>query len=456
MSSKVYPVGRLIEFCCYLRRGNAGCNAQDRSNYMCAYERRDTYEYVKFILYLQDSYDESFVFFGKCGRNSRSISSSATKQYWEQQYYLVGTINVLRAPDKSVEIVGFRPANWKKPFEVIQIRTSSESSISTCISEDASTSTSISSTEIRETVMISSVLPFSGPTFGQGSMTELKYMQEPVDIEFEVDPEFLLSDSQDEQGSSEQGKCSDVDMKKLLEEAKASNLKEHVIDECSVPLNAPSDNDYCEVIEIIEDQKEPEVKELVVEQEQEKAPETSLKFPSTTAPCVRLEALVEPVPRRSFQFQRPLLGERFAQLSGPRVRTQVYDLNISRTFHDESSSYEDIQQEEREREQRVYELSQRIEMFRNLLPEPQQTGQGQDYPIYRPRDQVVTVIDDVGPHHINLFGNDNSEYPQNETDRVLLLTKEKAVHTFCSLVKKILGIFRLKETPTLAHEGKMR
>lgn len=49
--------------------------------------------------------------------------------------------------------------------------------------------------------------------------------------------------------------------------------------------------------------------------------------------------------RRGYQFQRPLLGERFAQLRGLQVMTRVYDLTISRSFHDESLSYTDTEEE---------------------------------------------------------------------------------------------------------------
>lgn len=50
-------VGSLIEFCCYVRKRNAGLFAKDAYNYVGMCDRRDTYEYVKFALYLQDSYD---------------------------------------------------------------------------------------------------------------------------------------------------------------------------------------------------------------------------------------------------------------------------------------------------------------------------------------------------------------------------------------------------------------
>eukprot|EP00073_Rattus_norvegicus_P040784 XP_008769565.1 PREDICTED: circadian clock protein PASD1 isoform X3 [Rattus norvegicus] len=98
-------VGSLIEFCCYIRKGNVCPSALDRYRYRAMYQGRDTYEYVKFILYLQDSYDESFVFFGHYGPNSRNIWSSAPRLLWEQQYYLVGNISVLRTPNESVQPV---------------------------------------------------------------------------------------------------------------------------------------------------------------------------------------------------------------------------------------------------------------------------------------------------------------------------------------------------------------
>lgn len=50
-------VGSLIEFYCHVRKINSGLLVKDEYNYVDIYDRRDTYEYVKFVLYLKDSYD---------------------------------------------------------------------------------------------------------------------------------------------------------------------------------------------------------------------------------------------------------------------------------------------------------------------------------------------------------------------------------------------------------------
>ncbi|XP_038956271.1 circadian clock protein PASD1 isoform X3 [Rattus norvegicus] len=475
-------VGSLIEFCCYIRKGNVCPSALDRYRYRAMYQGRDTYEYVKFILYLQDSYDESFVFFGHYGPNSRNIWSSAPRLLWEQQYYLVGNISVLRTPNESVqpvkvqtnviviesdddntiqprrlikrrrrskmqrhaqsevvnveehpesgtevEIVDVQPATQRMPFELVQVRTSSRSSVSTDVSAATSlsaavrTSTSTSSTDVTTTT------PVSTPTSGLGYLMDPKNLLEPQDMEFEVAPEFLLNDSQEEQASTEQEECTEENVKKPLEELKGSISEDHGIDKDSAHHNVSSDDDCC-IIENVQEEKDPKIKEAVCqEQEHQKSPETTSSRPTTPLQAVRPEAVVEPIvrtdlrvhgaeARRAYQFQRPLLGERFAQLCGPQVPTQVYDLTISRSFDDEPPSYTDIEEEEREREQCEYELAQRIEMLRNLpyeRPGQQQTGQGQGPRVYRPREQVVTVIDDVGPHAMNFFRNDNSEHPRN-------------------------------------------
>ncbi|XP_036031491.1 circadian clock protein PASD1-like [Onychomys torridus] len=448
------PVGSLIEFCCYVRKGHAGREAQDTYDYRDIYEVRDTYEYVKFILYLQDSYDESFVYFGNYGPNSRKIQSSTPTQLWDQQYYLVGTISVLSTKAESehpveipptvtviesdddtdiqhsrlrkrrkrkriqrnrkakylktkhpvsvneVEIIDIKPATRQIPFDLVQIRPPSQSSTCTIISLDSSMSptTSISSIEF-------SAASFSpASAFGQGSMIDPRYLQDPVDIEFEVSPEFLVNDNQEEQASPEQGEQSDENMKKTLEEATDPNPKEHVIREVS----GPSVEDSCGIVEEIEVDKGPKIQEPIVDQDQvhQKIVETATKCPSTVVRPVHPKALVEPrvctdlpdsvfiKPRRPCQFRRPLLGERFAQLCGPQ---------------------------ERKREQCEYELAQRIEMLRNLPNQrpmaQQQMGQRQENRVYWPRDQVVTVTNDLGRFPINSFGNDNSAYPRNETQR---------------------------------------
>ena len=110
--------------------------------------------------------------------------------------------------------------------------------------------------------------------------------------------------------------------------------------------------------------------------------------------------------------------------------------------------------QERARVQCEYELAQRIEMLRNLPYEQpraqEQMGQGQENRVYLPQEQVqeqpdpkmsardgwmdgwmdgipvsfynnsvcfvqvVTVINDLGPHPFNFFGNGNSEYQRNK------------------------------------------
>ncbi|XP_034349406.1 circadian clock protein PASD1-like isoform X2 [Arvicanthis niloticus] len=101
-------VGSLIEFCCYIRKGNVGQSGQDTYCYRTMYQGKYIYEYVKFILYLQDSYDESFVFFGNYGPNSRKIWSSSPRLLWEEKYYVVGNITVLHTPDESAQPVNIQ------------------------------------------------------------------------------------------------------------------------------------------------------------------------------------------------------------------------------------------------------------------------------------------------------------------------------------------------------------
>ncbi|XP_034342478.1 uncharacterized protein LOC117695937 [Arvicanthis niloticus] len=446
-------VGRLIEFCCYIRKGNVGQSGQDTYCYRTMYQGRYIYEYVKFILYLQDSYDESFVFFGNFGPNSRKIWSSAPRLLWEEKYYVVGNISVLRTPDETaqpvniqtnavdddsdddstlqhhrlrkrhrrnkmqtdaqaeavnveecpeagteVEIVEVQAATQRMPFDLIQVLTPSHSSITpelsaaTSISAGMRTSTSSSSTDI------SSTTPVSTSTSRQGYEIDPKYMLEPQDREFEVGPEFLLNDSQDTEATPEQGECTEEDVKKPLVEAKLSNPKEHVIDEYSACHDASSDDDFCIITEDTEHKKDPKFQEVVVGQEQG-----------------------HQKPKRTYQYHHPLFGEKFAQLCGPRVKmTEVYDLNISRSFYGEQPSYPDIEEEHREQEQCEYEFSQCTGMLRNLKyerPGQQHTGQGQGPRVYHPGEQVVTVIDDMGSPTMEFFGNDNSQHSRNETHR---------------------------------------
>ncbi|XP_059107447.1 circadian clock protein PASD1-like [Peromyscus eremicus] len=475
-------VGNLIEFCCYVRRGNAGRDALDTYGHGDMYEGRDTYEYVKFILYLQDSYDESFVFFGNYGPNRRNIWSSTPRLLWEQQYYLVGTISVLRTKAESkhpveiqsnviviesdddtdiqhcrfrkrrkgngnqrnckaenlnaedpqsvseVEIIDIQLSSERTPLGLFQIRSPSQSSTCTIISVDTnrSPSTSVSSTEY-------AAAAFSpASSSDQGSTIDPKSSLEPVNMEFEVGSEFLLNDSQEEQASPEQGECNDKDVKKPLKEATGSNPKEHVID----VHDSSSDEDYCVIVKEIKAKKGPKIQKPIVDQGQEhqKIVETAPKCPSTVVLPVRPKAVVEPrvrrdlpacvvtEPRRPYHFQGPLLGESIDQPRGPRMRrTQVYDLSISRSFREEPPSYQEIEEEERGREPSEYELAQRIEMLRNLPCErpmaQQQMGQRQENRVYRPRDQVVTVTNNLRRFPINSFGNDNSAHPQSETRR---------------------------------------
>ncbi|KAL1766523.1 protein model 1141, (NCBI) [Sigmodon hispidus] len=252
-------------------------------------------------------------------------------------------------------------------------------------------------------------------------MIDPRFLLEPLDIEFEVAPEFLLNDSEDEQSSLKQGEHSKVDMKKPLEEAKGPNPKEHVIDEA---LGASSDEDCCVIVENTEVKKGPKIRELTVDQGQgtQKTLEAAPKCPSTVVtPVHRPEAVVEPM-----------------------VRTDLPSSNVA---------------EEREQEQREYELAQHMEMLRNLPYElsmaQQQMGQERENHIYRPQDQMVTVINDLGPLPTNFFGNDNSVYPRNETHSLpLLTTEERMGYPFCPILKKILIIVGLKRTSILIHSGK--
>nr|XP_034342493.1 LOW QUALITY PROTEIN: uncharacterized protein LOC117695961 [Arvicanthis niloticus]XP_034348949.1 LOW QUALITY PROTEIN: uncharacterized protein LOC117701240 [Arvicanthis niloticus] len=309
-------------------------------------------------------------------------------------------VNVEECPEAGTEV-------WTPSHSSITPDLNAATSISTGMR----TSTSSSSTDI------SSTTPVSSPTSGQGYVIDPKYMLEPQDRELEVGPEFHLNDSRDEQASPEQGECTEEDVKKPLVEAKISNPKEHVIDEYFACHDASSDD------EDSEDKKDPKFQEVIVGQEQghQKAPEAAPSIPTTALQAVHPEAVVEPTPRKTYQYQRPLIGEKFAQLCGPRVlMTEVYDLNISRSFHDEKHSYPDIEEEDREQEQCEYEFAQCIEMLQNLKyerPGQHQTGQGQGSCVHRSREQVVTVIDDLGSPTMEFFGNDNSQHSQNETHR---------------------------------------
>nr|XP_034348959.1 uncharacterized protein LOC117701266 isoform X2 [Arvicanthis niloticus] len=132
-----------------------------------------------------------------------------------------------------------------------------------------------------------------------------------------------------------------------------------------------------------EDKKDPKFQEVIVGQEQghQKAPEAAPSIPTTALQAVHPEAVVEPT-----------------------VHT---DLQVHNA-------------EDREQEQCEYEFAQCIEMLQNLKyerPGQHQTGQGQGSCVHRSREQVVTVIDDLGSPTMEFFGNDNSQHSQNETHR---------------------------------------
>ncbi|CAO2621714.1 hypothetical protein LEMLEM_LOCUS17310 [Lemmus lemmus] len=260
-------------------------------------------------------------------------------------------------------------------------------------------------------------------------MIEAKYRIDPVDMGFDVGPEFLLSDSQEKQTSREYEECSDEDEKKPLEGETGSKPKEHAIDEVT---DASLDNDPSEIVEDTEVQKDTKIQELVVDQQgHQKTVETFAKSPSPVAQPMHPEEMVELMPKRALNFKHPLLGERFSHLCGPQIRTQVYDLSICRTFNNERPPNREIEGEEREQEQCIYELAQCIEMLRNLpyeRPRAQdQMGQGQENRVYLPQEQVVSLINDLGPRPLNFFGNGNSEYPLNETHR---LGNDHVNHTY--------------------------
>lgn len=145
------------------------------------------------------------------------------------------------------------------------------------------------------------MLPSLAPTSGQGYVIDPKNMLEPQDMEFEVGPEFVLIDSQDEQASLEQGEFTEADVKKPLEETKVSIIKEDVIDEDSARQGASSDDDddSCIIIEDTEDNKDPKIQEATKVQEQgdQKAPDAVPSRPTTPLRAVRPEAVVEPIVR---------------------------------------------------------------------------------------------------------------------------------------------------------------
>ncbi|KAL6041009.1 hypothetical protein STEG23_019149, partial [Scotinomys teguina] len=335
-------VGKLIEFCCYVRKGKTGhLDAQHTYDYGYMYEEPDTYEYVKFTLYLQDSYDESFIFFGNYGPNSRSIWPSTPNFLHNQQYYLMGTISVLRTKTKSehpveiqpaviviesdddsnienyrlqkrrkneiqrdckakyskverpesvtkVKIEDIQPATRKTSFGLVQVGPGSQSS--------THTSTSTASIMSKDTSISSTDLPAASfsrtSTFGQVSLIDTKTLLACGDIKLEVAPEIPLNDSQEEQASPEKSKWSDENVKKPLDEGIGSNLKEHVVDE--VP-GASSDEDDCIIVEAYQVKRGRKNRLPILDQGQgqQKTVQTDPKYPHTVKQPVQPKAEVE-------------------------------------------------------------------------------------------------------------------------------------------------------------------
>ncbi|XP_027464211.1 circadian clock protein PASD1 [Zalophus californianus] len=78
-------VGKHIDFCCHLKRGNV------------EYDNRPTYEYVKFILTVKDISSEPLVLFSSFFPSHSYAESSPTYLPLEDRFYLVGSICLLRA-----------------------------------------------------------------------------------------------------------------------------------------------------------------------------------------------------------------------------------------------------------------------------------------------------------------------------------------------------------------------
>ncbi|KAL2768029.1 circadian clock protein PASD1, partial [Daubentonia madagascariensis] len=76
--------GKHIDFCCHLKKGRVEQGGSP------------AYEYVKFILSVKDFFNEPFVVFGSYFPNRPRAGSSATN-LWEDRFYLVGTVCILRA-----------------------------------------------------------------------------------------------------------------------------------------------------------------------------------------------------------------------------------------------------------------------------------------------------------------------------------------------------------------------
>ncbi|XP_032253369.1 circadian clock protein PASD1 [Phoca vitulina] len=78
-------VGKHIDFCCHLKRGNVD------------YDGRPTYEYVKFILTVTDISNEPLLLFSSFFPSSSFAESCPAYLPLEDRFYLVGSISLLRA-----------------------------------------------------------------------------------------------------------------------------------------------------------------------------------------------------------------------------------------------------------------------------------------------------------------------------------------------------------------------
>ncbi|KAL6030736.1 hypothetical protein STEG23_017139, partial [Scotinomys teguina] len=230
----------------------------------------------------------------------------------------------------------------------------------------------------------------------KGLYDSFKNLLEPVGMDFKAASEYLLNDSQEEQGSPEHN---DETVKKPLEEAMGSNPKEHVIDE--VPDDSP-DEHYCAIVEDYNVKKGRKTREPILDQVQgrQKTVERAPQCVSTVSRPVKPMAVVKPIVRTDL----PAYVAAQLQPRGP--------LRFYRAPPEEREPWE------RDREQLVYQLSQRIEMLRDPLYEQpmaeQQMGQGQENRVHQPQDQVVTATNDLGRLPINFFGCDSSGYQENE------------------------------------------
>ncbi|XP_032120010.1 circadian clock protein PASD1 [Sapajus apella] len=213
-----------IEFCCHLKRGNV--------------EHGDgpAYEYAKFILNVKDVSNESTVFFSSFCSSHRYADLSAAHISWEDQFYLMGTVCILRTQllqrlytprevsDKfvltqdsdeepfvgdlsrsqgqrghtSTEVVCAEPAaaaaaaTLDDQIEITQVKHRGPQDIRvTAVDSD---STCCSSTVSLDNIPESAVLSLQGFQF-EPEVNPL-YKAEPVDLEFSVDQE----DSVDKEG----------------------------------------------------------------------------------------------------------------------------------------------------------------------------------------------------------------------------------------------------------------